>query len=50
MRLSLVAVLMAGPAMADPLVDLPTLFQQHADKAVVISARRETAADMCTGR
>ncbi len=35
MRAALVLVMLAGPAVADPLVDLPMLFSQHADKVVV---------------
>jgi hypothetical protein len=36
MRVALLAILFAaGPVLADPLVDLPTLFSQHADKVVV---------------
>ena len=35
MKAVLVAALMAGPAIAEPLVELPALFQQHADKVVV---------------
>lgn len=36
MRAAVLAILLAaGPVLADPLVDLPTLFSQHADKVVI---------------